>query len=159
MQRRHPFAFAKLASLLLWSLTTAGCACSCPRCAPTTCPGWQPCYGGPHACFGHYSTCWRMFPSECAPCASFAAMRVPAADVLPTAEAPPHLPQPPAPIESPAISPPQIPELHRAPIVPPPNEMGALYRLSVPPSVATLDYRRTSDARGSLRPAPLENRR
>ena len=155
MRRRQLFTYARLASLLLWSLMTAGCACSCPRCAPTTCPGWQPDFGVAHACFGHYSTCWREFPTECKTCPSFAAMLMPGAEVVPTAEAPPLMQQPPAPVEPPMISPPQIPKLHRAPIVPPPNDMGALHQLSVPPSVAA-DVRLTSASGGSLRPAPPE---
>jgi hypothetical protein len=156
MQRGQLFTYARLASLLGWSLLTAGCACSCPRCAPTTCPGWQPSYSVPHACFGHYSTCWRAFPTECTPCPSFAARRVPGVELVPTAEAPPVMPQPPATVEPPAMPTLPIPELHRAPLVPPPNDMGTLLQLSVPPSV-TAELRPASHSRRPLTPAPLEN--
>src|SRR6185436_7869000 len=71
MHVRLIIAAAKLYCVLLLALTSAGCACSCPRCAPNTSPGWQPNCGIPNPCFGYYSTCWRMWSSECPTCPAF----------------------------------------------------------------------------------------
>ena len=92
MHNNHQLVATEIAGLLLALLTISGCACSCPRCAPITSPGWQPGCGVPNPCYGYFSTCWRGWSPQCAPCPSFAATSVaPLERVLP-AEPLPGLP-------------------------------------------------------------------
>jgi len=93
MPHRHRLITAEIACLLL-AVTMAGCACSCPRCAPTTCLGWQPNCSATNPCYGYFSTCWRNWPTECGPCPSFAALGGTGSEILPTPELPLLIPQP-----------------------------------------------------------------
>jgi hypothetical protein len=94
MHDKYRLAAAKITGVLLAAATIAGCACSCPRCAPITCPGWQPNCGVPNPCHGYFSTCWRMWPPQCGPCPSFAVPSVPSTEPVPAAEPLPALPRP-----------------------------------------------------------------
>jgi len=89
---------AVIACLSLLALGTAGCACPCPWCAPTACPGWQSYSGIGNSCFGYYPTCWRMWSPECPSCPSYAAP-----EPLPTEIAPQQPAEPPSASKLPGI--------------------------------------------------------
>ena len=94
MDDKYRLAVTKITGVLLVAVLITGCACSCPRCAPTTCPGWQPNCGLPNPCYGYFSTCWRMWPPQCGACPSFAAPSGPPTENMPSAEPLPIVPRP-----------------------------------------------------------------
>jgi len=112
MHDKYKLVATKISGLLLAAVTIIGCACPCPRCAPTTSPGWQPDCGLPNPCYGYFSTCWRMWSPQCAACPSFAAPGGPMTEKVPPAESLPVLPRPAdessspeAPVPAPRIAP------------------------------------------------------
>ena len=100
-------ATTRIACVLLAAAMT-GCACSCPRCAPTSCLGWQANCSPTNACFGYFSTCWRSWPPECAPCPSFATVGT-SPESVPLPELPPRPPSPDQNSDLPAPEPPPAP--------------------------------------------------
>ena len=100
-----PDRFQSTAYLILCGLLAAamaGCACSCPHCAPTSCLGWQANCGPANPCYGFFPTCWRDWPSDCPPCPSFAMPTGTGAESIPTPDLPPVLPSPNPEINQPA---------------------------------------------------------
>jgi hypothetical protein len=107
MPDRFPLAAAKTACVLLAAALT-GCACSCPRCAPTSSFGWQATCGPTAPCHGYFSTCWRSWPPECAPCPSFATAAM-APEALPLPALPQRTTSPEEKSDVPAPEPPAAP--------------------------------------------------
>ncbi len=71
-------AIENLTCAVVGACLLVGCSCSCPQCAPTRSPGWQP--NCNNACFGYYSTCWRMWPHECPACPPYSLVNAPPAE-------------------------------------------------------------------------------
>ena len=137
MQPRQQFGPPILAFVLLAAILAGGCACPCPRCTPTTSPGWQPGCDAPNVCFGHVSTCWRMWPRECATCPSYAAVQLAASEAVPRKDVPTAPPMLPAetPREEKALQ--SVVEPDRSSAAPPNNEINRIFRLAVPPSLSS----------------------